>query len=188
MVSQSYRRPLPAPRESTRAPREAVAQRDCASALDALRRIVRFLRLSSRALEKAHGLSGAQLFVLQQLAGSKVSSVADLARRTVTDQSSVSVVVARLVEKGLVRRSPSKTDARRVELRLRGAGRAILASAPGPAQARLVEGVRSLAPAELRGLARGLERLNAELGVDREVPVMFFEDEGVPPSRGKRYG
>ena len=38
------------------------------AAMNGIRRIVRALRLSSRAAEKALGVSGAQLFVLQQLA------------------------------------------------------------------------------------------------------------------------
>ena len=176
MVPQSSRRERGTAPRRTPVPAGATAERDAVAVLDALRRVVRLLRLSSRALEKKHGLSGAQLFVLQQLAGTRVSSVADLAERTVTDQSSVSVVVRRLVEKGLVQRSPSKTDARSVELRLTGAGRTVLANAPRPAQERLVEGIRSLAPVELRGLALGLERLSAALGVNLEDPVMFFED------------
>ena len=40
------------------------------AAMNAVRRIVRALRVSSRASEKALGVSGAQLFVLQQLAES----------------------------------------------------------------------------------------------------------------------
>jgi len=188
MVSQSSRDRALTRRPPSRSPGETAADRDTATALDALRRIVRLLRVSSRALEKEYGLSGAQLFVLQQLARTVVSSVAELARRTITDQSSVSVVVTRLFEKGLVQRTRSKTDARSVELRLTARGRAILAKAPEPGQARLVEGIRSLAPAEIAGLALGLERLNGALGLSQEAPVMFFEDEGATPSRKERRG
>ena len=58
--------------------------------MDAVRRIVQALRRSSVAASSAVGLSGAQLFVLQQLSlAEKPLSLADLAARTLTDQSSV---------------------------------------------------------------------------------------------------
>ncbi len=88
------------------------------AAMNAIRRIVRVLRLSSRAAEKALGVSGAQLFVLQQLADGAASaapSIAQLADMTATDPSSVSVVVSRLVARGLAARRSSRADARRAE-------------------------------------------------------------------------
>ena len=67
--------------------------------LDGVRRIVHALRASSRRAEQDYGLSGAQLFVLQRLADAPALSVNELAARTHTHQSSVSTVVAKLVEK-----------------------------------------------------------------------------------------
>src|SRR4051794_17364807 len=104
--------------------------------LDAIRRIVQALRESSRLAERHVGLTGAQLFVLQKLAEAPASSVNTLAARTHTHQSSVSAVVARLVEQGLVRRAPSTTDGRSVELSLSASGRRALDGAPDLAQAR----------------------------------------------------
>src|SRR4051812_38419807 len=86
--------------------------------LNALRRIVRELRLSTQLAEKGSGVSGAQLFVLHQLRESPAPSLAALAQRTRTDQSSVSVVVGRLVERGLVSRRRSEADGRRFEIGL----------------------------------------------------------------------
>src|SRR5450432_2546863 len=82
--------------------------REVREVLNALRRIVRSLRVSSRTAEQRVGLSGAQLFVLQCLARQSPCSVSELAARTATDQSSVSVVVSRLVALGHVRSAPSK--------------------------------------------------------------------------------
>src|SRR5436190_7860869 len=94
--------------------------------LDGVRRIVRTLHESSRASEKAVGLSGAQLFVLQTLADLPGASLNALAERTHTHQSSVSTVVSRLVERGLVLRAPAAADARRLELRLSAEGRRLI--------------------------------------------------------------
>jgi DNA-binding MarR family transcriptional regulator len=144
--------------------------------LDALRRVVRELRLSARDAERDAGISGAQLFVLQTLAQQKASSLSDLAARTVTDQSSVSVVVGRLVDRKLVTRRPSRDDARRVELSVTPAGRRLLARCPEPTQARLLEALGHMGTAELESLRRGLAALVREMGIEDEVPRMFFEE------------
>src|SRR2546423_5112313 len=97
---------------------------DAQHVFDSLRRLVRFLRLGAREAEEATGVSSAQLFVLHQLAGAPAASLAELAERTLTDQSSVSTVVARLVAHGLVARRKGTGDRRRVELALTARGRA----------------------------------------------------------------
>lgn len=155
----------------------AVVTPDVAAALDAIRRIVRALRLSASASERVLGVSGAQLFVLQQLAAAEGPSIAELAARTATDPSSVSVVVSRLVERGLAARSASKTDARRAEVMITPAGRALLRRAPEPIQGKLLAGLATLPEAELRAVAHGLTAVAASLGATEGAAPMFFEDE-----------
>jgi DNA-binding MarR family transcriptional regulator len=144
--------------------------------LDALRRVVRELRLSARGAERGAGISGAQLFVLQALSGEKASSLNDLAVRTLTDQSSVSVVVRRLVDRKLVTRKVAAGDARRVELRVTPAGRRMLARCPEPTQARLFEALGRMGGSELASLAGGLAALVREMGIEDQAPQMFFEE------------
>jgi DNA-binding MarR family transcriptional regulator len=117
--------------------------------LNALRRIVRSLRVSSRNAEQRVGLSGAQLFVLQCLSRQSPCSVNELAVATATDQSSVSVVVSRLVARGYVKRATSKLDRRSVELSLSPAGRSLLIAAPEAAQDRLLAALSKLEKSEL---------------------------------------
>jgi len=152
--------------------------------MDGLRRIVRDLRLSAREAERGAGISGAQLFVLQTLSESSASSLNDLADRTLTDQSSVSVVVKRLVERKLVTRKPSEEDGRRVELALTSAGRRLLARCPEPTQARLVSALRRMSPDELASLTAGLAALERHMGIERGAARMFFDEEA--PSRSTR--
>jgi DNA-binding MarR family transcriptional regulator len=153
------------------------------AALDALRRIVRAIRVSSHAAEQAHGVSGAQLFVLQQLRDGPVASLRELAARTLTDESSVSVVVSRLVRKKLVVRRKSGADARRIELSLSATGGTLLRKAPEPAQARLVKALERVDASELAIVARVLDGLAREMGAASEPPRMFFERE---PSRRRK--
>jgi DNA-binding MarR family transcriptional regulator len=144
--------------------------------LDHLRRIVRVLRESSRAAEGLLGVSGAQLFVLRTLASAPAISLNDLAARTRTHQSTVSVVVSRLVARRLVRRHQSQTDGRRVELSLSPKGRSLLERAPLAAQDALIGGIERLPHAQRASLAATLGALVGAMKLDDEAPAMFFEE------------
>jgi DNA-binding MarR family transcriptional regulator len=144
--------------------------------LDAVRRIVQTLRASSRLAEARVGLSGAQLFVLQKLREVPSASVNDLAERTHTHQSSVSTVVARLVQRGLVQRSRSGVDRRIVELSLAPSGRQLVTRAPDVAQESLVRAVEALPDAKRRALASGLTALAQAIDQRERAPQMFFEE------------
>lgn len=154
--------------------------------MDALRRVVRDLRLSARDAERSAGISGAQLFVLQALAEQPADSLNELAERTLTDQSSVSVVVKRLTDRKLVARKPSPVDARRIQLSLTASGRRLLARCPEPTQARLVESLRRISPSELSSLTDGLAALLREMGIEHAAAAMFFDEESPPRARRAR--
>jgi hypothetical protein len=58
-------------------------------ALDALRRVVRALRLAASDAERVSGLTSAQLFVLARVASLPGQSLSELAQHTMTDRTSV---------------------------------------------------------------------------------------------------
>ena len=154
--------------------------------LDSIRWIVRLLREESRASEESVGLSGAQLFVLQKLDPVEPCSLNELAARTLTHQSSVSVVVSRLVERGLVLRRPAASDARRLELLLTRRGQQLRERAPTPSQDRVIAAVASLPLRQQRELALALEHLVHALGLDDRAAPMLFADEPPPRRRTAR--
>ncbi len=151
--------------------------------VNALRRITQAIRLSSSAVHDALGITGAQLFVLQQLAARPGASLRQLAEATLTDQSSVSVVVSRLVRAGHVARRVAAADARRTELTLTDRGRALLRRAPRLAQTRLMTSLRGVPAVQLRVTARVLERAARAVSPAHGPVPMFFE-----PPAGKRRG
>ena len=126
-------------------------------ALEAMRRILQEVRVANRAVEQRLGISGAQLFVLEELARAPVDSLNELAARTATRHSSVSTVVARLVEGGLVARRVARDDARRVQLTVTPRARRLLQGAPPSAQARLLAAARALRPGQITELEAGLD-------------------------------
>jgi len=148
--------------------------------VNGLRRITQALRLSSSVVQDTLGITGAQLFVLQQLAEVPGASLRELADRTLTDQSSVSVVVSRLVDAGHVARRTAAADARRSELTLTERGRALLRRAPEPAQTRLVASLRTVSTVQLRATASVMERVAHALNPANEPAPLFFEP---PPDK-----
>jgi DNA-binding MarR family transcriptional regulator len=163
--------------------RDGVASRrdaDIASAVDALRRIVRTLRLAATGVEKTTGLSPAQLFVLQRVAESPGSSLTELAEQTLTDRTSVAAIVDRLAARGLVERSRSIADRRRVDVVATPDGAALLGTAPHAPTVTLLEALGSVDDADLHAISAGLHRLEQAMGVANEPAGMFFEDTPAP--------
>ncbi|CAN5314623.1 hypothetical protein BH09GEM1_BH09GEM1_32350 [soil metagenome] len=164
--------------------------KSAARVMDASRRLVRALAGSARAIEAGTGISGAQLFILRQLAGAEQPlSVSELADLTLTHQSTVSGVVSRLVERGLVTRTPASDDARRVEVAITRAGRRLLADAPLTVQTQLVSGLARLGEARRDILANVLDAWLDASGLAGEPAHLFFEhdpDESPPPRTRRR--
>lgn len=155
---------------------QSSADEDAAKVLDSLRRIVRALRMTAHSLEQRFGISGAQLFVMQQVAAEPGASIRRISERTLTDASSVSVVVARLVARDLIARRQAQADARKSELTLTATGRRLLRRAREPFQARLVRELRALPRPRLRRLSSDLAAIVQRVGVEKGAAPMFFDD------------
>ena len=148
---------------------------EAARVMDALRRVVRALRVSTHASERDLGVSAAQLFVLRQLALAPRQSMGEIATRTRTSQGSVSEVVSRLVARGLVERHTSESDRRRAELSLTTEGRAVLDGASETVQERLLASLSRMSEERRGALANGMEEWLASAGLGEVPPTMFFE-------------
>ena len=156
----------------------AADQRVIGEVMDGIRAVVRALRLNTRAIEKQLGISLAQLWVLQILAERPADSLNELAVATATHQSSVSVVVRRLVERELVTRTTAHEDKRRVRIELTDAGRVLLVKAPPTVQVSLVAGLRRMAPQRREQLAVAMREWLTASGLDlTSTPPMLMEDD-----------
>jgi DNA-binding MarR family transcriptional regulator len=121
------------------------------------------------------GLSAAQVFVLRVLVREPGLSVSALAQRTLTHQSSVSVVVRKLVAARLVVRQAVVGDGRSVALVPTVVGKALAKQSADPIQERLLESLDRLPMAVRQRLASDLSHWIAALGMDVGEPEMFFE-------------
>ena len=152
------------------------------AALDGLRRIVQALRTGAGGGGRRAKLPSAQLFALQQIGENPSASINDLAALTFTHQSSVSVVIQRLVDRKLVKKVAAKDDRRRQSLVLTASGRRMLARAPVAVPERLIAAIAALPADDRKVLARALIQIAQKVAPESAVhPPMFFED-------GKRAG
>lgn len=150
--------------------------------LDGFRRVLQALREGARQAEAGLNISGAQLFVLQVVAQSPGISLNDLAAKTRTHQSSVSVVVTRLVDAGLLQRDRAPDDARRMVIALTTKARKLLTKAPDVPQHRLIAAVDVLPQSQRRSLVKALRAITRAMEVDG-APPMFFE---APEKKGRK--
>jgi DNA-binding MarR family transcriptional regulator len=147
----------------------------------AARRLVRALSRSARAVETSSGVSGAQLFILRQLASAAGPlSVNELAGLTLTHQSTVSAILNPLVERRLVTRTPAPDDARRMAIALTHRGRVLATTAPPTAQTQLVDGLARLPAGQRATLADALEAWLEAAGLAGEPAPLFFEHDRNP--------
>jgi DNA-binding MarR family transcriptional regulator len=152
-----------------------------AAALERVRMLISALSHSARAVERSTGVTNAQLFLLQQLAGEESLSVNDLAARARTQQSTVSIVVARLVRAGLAAKRKSAADGRIAAISLTTKGRRLVAHAPAPPTSLLLHAIESLSDRDARSLADGVHALVNVLDLSPPEVTMLFEH--APPRR-----
>jgi DNA-binding MarR family transcriptional regulator len=161
---------------------------DVRHVLDSFRSIVQALRMDGRDVVRGARLTSAELFALQRIGERPSASINDIAALTFTHQSSVSVVVQKLVDRGLVSKIAASDDGRRQSLALTAAGRRLLQRTPAAVQERLIDAIAALPPTERQALARSLAKLAKSVAPEAASrhPPMFFEDAKVVARKGSR--
>jgi MarR family transcriptional regulator, organic hydroperoxide resistance regulator len=136
------------------------------STLRSFRVIFGSVRQYFRSVEQLCGVSGSQLWILQQIKQRPGIGISDLAVQLGIHQSTCSQLVEKLVKARHVTRSRSSSDQRRVGLKLTEKGRRTVRRAPGPAEGVLPQALQKLSATSLKSLNRSLQRVIDELGQD----------------------
>jgi len=123
------------------------------------------IRQHFREVEETCGVSGSQLWLLQQVEKMVGIGVSELAERLSIHQSTCSLLVEKLVSRGLIIKERSIEDQRRVGLRLSESAPKLLANAPGPAQGILPEALMALPKEALLTLDASLAEVIAQLRI-----------------------
>jgi MarR family transcriptional regulator, organic hydroperoxide resistance regulator len=126
------------------------------------------VRLHFREIEQTCGVTGSQLWIMQEIANTPDIGVSELAERLSIHQSTCSQLVEKLVARKLVIKERSKKDQRRVGLCLTGEAVKLMKQAPGPAEGILPEALSSLSPEIMQALNKSLEQVIEQLKVRDE--------------------
>jgi DNA-binding MarR family transcriptional regulator len=127
--------------------------------LASLRRIIRATDIHSRRLNKDTGLTTPQLVVVRAIAAGDSLTASEIARAVSLSQATVTTLLNRLEDRGLIARQRSEEDRRRVNVQLTKAGRALVATAPEPLQEQFAARFAQLEAWEQHQLVASLERV-----------------------------
>lgn len=133
--------------------------------LQKFRIVIRAAQRHSQWVEKQCGVSGAQLWVMQELDEHPGLRVGELARRMAIHQTTVSNLLYGLEKRGLIGKERDRSDQRVVKLSLSENGKALLDAAPKPARGLLPEAMRKLDADAMALLDQGLQALIDGIGM-----------------------
>lgn len=128
-------------------------------ALKKLRIVIRAAQRHSNWIEKQCGVSGAQLWVMQELYETPGARVGEIADKLEIHQTTASNLLDALVKRGLIVKERDREDQRVVHLVLSKEGTAVLEKAPKPARGLMPEALRKMDENGLAELNRGLQAL-----------------------------
>lgn len=123
------------------------------------------VRQHFRDVEQTCGVSGAQLWVMQEVANTPGIGVSELASRLSIHQSTCSQLVEKLVTKKFVIKERNQEDQRRVGLHPTREADRLIRMAPGPAEGVLPEALRTLSADTIQRLDASLEKVIEQLRV-----------------------
>lgn len=147
------------------------------AALVAMRRILRATDIHAKQLSRETNLKTSQLLVIQTIDEVGEMTIGEIAASVNLAQASVTAIVQRLQDAGLLTRQRGDSDKRKVYVRLTSEGREVLERAPTALHDRFSERFSELADWEQMQMVAVLERVAAMMDADRieAAPVLDHE-------------
>lgn len=97
-----------------------------------------------RRIEEQCGISGSQLWILKEVIECPDIGITELSKKLSTHQTTCSLLVEKLVKRGLITKERSQEDQRRVGLKGTDEGETVLARAPGPVEGIVPSALRAM--------------------------------------------
>ena len=129
--------------------------------LIAIRRIIRAIDLQSRKLVQSHGLTGPQALILKEVNRNQGLTAGELALKVSLSQATITDIVKRLEQRGLLARARSQQDRRRTIIRLTPEGEKRVAQSPPLLQEEFAKRFSELTNWEQSQLLYAVQRLAA---------------------------
>ena len=127
--------------------------------LIALRKVIRATDLHSKYLAKNTGLTTAQLLILQSIQNMGEVSIGEISKKISLSQATVTSILDRLADKGLVYRERSTKDKRKVHAYLTEDALALIKDAPAPLQEQFTKQFGALNEWEQSMMISSLQRI-----------------------------
>lgn len=136
----------------------------------AIRRLIQAGELYTKELNKVYNVSAAQLNCLLSLHENGPLPPSQIARYIMVNSSTVTGIIDRLEDKGLVKRMRTSPDRRVVTIELTDTGKVLAENAPPPIQQKIFNGLKKLSERQINQIANSLTKLTDMLDVqDLEV-------------------
>jgi DNA-binding MarR family transcriptional regulator len=155
----------------------------------ALRKITRAIDLHSRQLLKQCGLTSPQLSALQALQRLQPITVGALAKEIHLGQATVTGILRRLEDRGLVVRNRGNEDRRSVLVTLTERGQQVLRSSPSPLQEHFHRELTLLQEWERTQILATLQRIASMMGAGdiEAAPLLVSGTAGAPAEDVSRF-
>jgi len=135
-----------------------------------IRRLMQAGEMYTKELGKKYQVSAPQLYCLLTLNDHGPLPPSQIARHILVKSSTVTGIVDRLEQKGLVQRVRNSRDRRVINIELTEKGRALARNAPPPIQRTIMDGLKRVSDGQLTEITRGLKLLTDMMDVcDLEV-------------------
>ena len=151
--------------------------------LTALRRVLRATDLDAKSLARQTGLTTSQLLVLELLSMAGELTVGGIAYKVGLTQGTVTSMIDKLQQRGLVVRRRGSADRRQVKVSLTPEGREMVARAPTALQTRFLEEFSGLQDWERHAIVAALQRVADLMGAEKldASPVLDVGQIGETP-------
>jgi DNA-binding MarR family transcriptional regulator len=118
---------------------------------------------------KKTGLTGSQLWIMQQIYNFNGISNSELAKNLTLHVSTCSILVNKLIKKGLVEKTRSPTDERKIVLTITAKGKQLMAKAPKSPEGAIPSTLKKLNIEELEELNTVLTKFAKKMKVLNKV-------------------
>ena len=131
-----------------------------------MRRLMQTAERYTKELNKKFSVSAPQVACLLALLDDGPTSPSQIAKKIMVESSTVTGIIDRLEQKGLVARTRISRDRRVITVELTEAGRRLAENAPPPIQQKIVKGLSKIDDAERAQIIRTLNKLTEMVDAD----------------------
>ena len=130
-----------------------------------IRRLMQARELYKKELNRTYQVSASQLNCILALYENGPLPPSQIAKHMMVESSTVTGVVDRLEQKGLVRRTRNSPDRRVINIELTKEGTRLAENAPPPIQQKIIDGLGKLSEKQVNQIVKALQMLTNMLDV-----------------------